>query len=42
MLHAFIDFQQNWNMRDNDWLGESYNKTKFTCFRNTFQIIYTV
>lgn len=26
MLHAFIDFQQNWNMRDNDWLGESYKQ----------------
>lgn len=24
MLRAFIDFQQNWDMGNSDWLGESY------------------
>lgn len=26
MLRAFIDFQQNWDMGNSDWLGESYKQ----------------
>lgn len=25
-MRAFIDFQQNWDTGNNDWLGESYKQ----------------